>query len=292
MIDLHIHTNNSGGTDTVEELLQKAQKLKLDYISITDHDTCSAYRQIEDKNIRDIFSGQIIPGIEMKCSYKNRIIEVLGYKINTNKMENWLNEFYKDKQREKIQVKYFNILYEKAKSMGLILSKKEDIIWNSKNDWASFVIYSDLKKYIENKKIMPNDMWEEFSSFNRKYCANSEHILFIDKSKDYPTIQQAICAIKNTGGLVFMPHLYIYKWVQNKEIFIKDIIDNYNIDGIECYYTDFNEEQTQYLLDICNKYKLFISGGSDYHGLNKERINLARGYGNLKIEKEIILNWV
>lgn len=292
MIDLHIHTNNSDGTDTVEELLQKAQKLKLDYISITDHDTCSAYRQIEDKNIRDIFSGQIIPGIEMKCSYKNRIIEVLGYKINTNKMENWLNEFYKDKQREKIQVKYFNILYEKAKSMGLILSKKEDIIWNSKNDWASFVIYSDLKKYIENKKMMPNDMWEEFSSFNRKYCANPEHILFIDKSKDYPTIQQAICAIKNTGGLVFMPHLYIYKWVQDKEIFIKDIIDNYNIDGIECYYTNFNEEQTQYLLNICNKYKLFISGGSDYHGLNKERINLARGYGNLKIEKEIILNWV
>lgn len=292
MIDLHIHTNNSDGTDTVEELLRKAEELKLDYISITDHDTCNAYTQLKDENIRNIFFGKIIPGIEMKCSYKNRIIEVLGYKINTDKMKDWLNEFYKDKQREQIQEKYFNMLYEKAKSMGLILTKKEEIIWNPKNDWASFTIYSDLKKYIVNKKIMPDDMWQEFSSFNRKYCANPNHVLFIDKSKDYPTLQQAICAIKNAGGLAFMPHLYIYKWVQNKESFIKDIIDNYNIDGIECYYTDFTIEQTQYLLNICNKYNLFISGGSDYHGLNKERINLARGYGNLQIEKEIILKWI
>lgn len=30
MIDLHIHTNNSDGTDTVEELLKKAETLNLE----------------------------------------------------------------------------------------------------------------------------------------------------------------------------------------------------------------------------------------------------------------------
>ena len=34
MIDLHIHTNYSDGTDTVEELLKKAEKINLQYISI------------------------------------------------------------------------------------------------------------------------------------------------------------------------------------------------------------------------------------------------------------------
>lgn len=292
MIDLHIHTNNSDGTDTVEELLKKAEALKLEYISITDHDNCNGYEQLKKIKISDYFSGKIIPGIEIKCTYQKRTIEVLGYKINTDIMNKWMQEFYKDKQRDTLQIKYFNLLYEKCKKMGLILSDKDKIIWNPKNDWASFTIYSELKKHPENQNIMPEDMWAEFSGFNRKYCNNPEHILYIDKSEDYPTLQQTISAIKEAGGLVFMPHLFIYRWVENKKEFIETLVDNYEIDGLECFYTDFNEEQTQYLINLCNNRKLYKSGGSDYHGLNKEKISLAKGYGNLNIDKNIIQDWI
>ena len=37
MIDLHTHTVNSDGTQTVVELLQKAEAAGLKYLSITDH---------------------------------------------------------------------------------------------------------------------------------------------------------------------------------------------------------------------------------------------------------------
>ncbi len=43
MIDLHTHTNHSKGTDTVQEMLQNAEKMKLEIISITDHDSVGAY---------------------------------------------------------------------------------------------------------------------------------------------------------------------------------------------------------------------------------------------------------
>ena len=292
MIDLHIHTNNSDGTDTVEELLKKAEALNLEYISITDHDNCNGYDKLKRINISNIFSGKIIPGIEIKCTYQKRTIEVLGYKINTDVMNRWMQEFYKDKQRDTLQIKYFNLLYEKCKKMGLSLSDKDKIIWNPKNDWASFTIYSELKKHPENQNIMPEDMWTEFSGFNRKYCNNPEHILYIDKSEDYPTLKQTINAIKKAGGLVFMPHLFIYKWVENKKEFIETLVENYEIDGLECFYTDFSEEQTQYLINLCNRKKLYKSGGSDYHGLNKEKISLATGYGNLNIDKKIIQDWI
>lgn len=292
MIDLHIHTNNSDGTDTVEELLKKAETLNLEYISITDHDNCNGYEQLKKINISNFFSGKIIPGIEIKCTYQKRTIEVLGYKINTDVMNRWMQEFYKYKQRDTLQIKYFNLLYEKCKKMGLVLSDKDKIIWNPQNDWASFTIYSELKKHPENQNIMPEDMWAEFSGFNRKYCNNPEHILYIDKSEDYPTLQQTINAIKEAGGLVFMPHLFIYRWVENKKEFIETLVDNYEIDGLECFYTDFSEEQTQYLINLCNNRKLYKSGGSDYHGLNKEKISLAKGYGNLNIDKNIIQDWI
>lgn len=51
MIDLHIHTKYSDGTDTMEELLQKAEELNLKYISITDHDNCNALELILHKSM-------------------------------------------------------------------------------------------------------------------------------------------------------------------------------------------------------------------------------------------------
>ena len=42
MIDLHIHSNNSDGSDSVEQILKKAEEQRLECISITDHDNCDA----------------------------------------------------------------------------------------------------------------------------------------------------------------------------------------------------------------------------------------------------------
>ena len=47
MIDLHMHTTHSDGSDSVEELLTKAEKLKLSLISITDHDSIDGYKELK-----------------------------------------------------------------------------------------------------------------------------------------------------------------------------------------------------------------------------------------------------
>lgn len=79
-----------------------------------------------------------------------------------------MKEFYKDKSRESLQIKYFNLLYDKCLKMGVTLTPKEKIIWNPKNDWASFTIYSDMKKYESNQSKVPTDMWADFSGFTKK----------------------------------------------------------------------------------------------------------------------------
>ncbi len=279
MIDLHIHSTNSDGTDTVEEILKKAENLKLDYISITDHDTCKGYDILKNIDAKKIYSGKIIPGIELKCSYKGRIIEVIGMDIDTDKMNNWLSNFYKGKTKADLQTKYFNFLYEKAESIGLMLTKKEDIVWNPEVDWASVTIYKDFKKYPQNEAKLPEDLWKEFSYFTRKYCADPNNIFHIDKTKDYPSLEQAIDGIKFSNGYAIMPHIFIYKWVleEDKKDFVEELIKKYDIDGFECYYPDFSEEQKKYIIDVCNRNGLYKSGGSDCHGKNKpERYKLRR----------------
>lgn len=291
MIDMHIHTKYSDGTYTVKEVLEKAEELGLKYISITDHDNCRAYNELNGLDIKDYYSGKVIQGIELKCLYNGRLIEILGYNYDKKILENWLNEFYKNRQRKDTQKKYFNILYDACLKIGLEMSPKETIKWNPENDWASVIVYQDIKNHEENKERLPEDFWNEFTTFTKKYCADIEGPFYIDKKDDYPNLEDAIKAVKVAGGTVIVAHAFIYKWATDKEVFIKDLHENYDIDGFECYHSSFSEEQIDYIVKYCKNNNLLMSGGSDCHGDNKPGINLAVGKGNLNIDEEIIKSW-
>ena len=43
----------------------------------------------------------------------------------------------------------------------------------------------------------------------------------------------------------------------------------YSIEGLECYYSRYNQEEINFLITCAEKNNLIISGGSDYHGTNK-----------------------
>ena len=73
MIDLHIHTLYSDGDKTVEEILKMCEKKHIEYISITDHDTCKQY-QDEILKANTIFSGKIIKGSELHAMFQNENI--------------------------------------------------------------------------------------------------------------------------------------------------------------------------------------------------------------------------
>ena len=172
------------------------------------------------------------------------------------------------------------------------MSPKETIKWNPENDWASVTVYQDIKKHEKNKERLPEDFWNEFTTFTKKYCADKEGPFYIDKKDDYPSLTDAIKAVKKANGKVIVAHVFIYKWANDKEEFIKDLHENYDIDGFECYHSSFSEEQIDYIVNYCKENNLLMSGGSDCHGDNKPGINLAVGKGNLNIDENIIESWV
>lgn len=292
MIDMHMHTTYSDGADSLIEVLKKAESLKLEYISITDHDTCEGYKELAKLDVKKYFSGQIINGVEIKCAYKKRLIEILGYKVDPKVINNFMEEFHKTKSKEILQQKYFDILHERCKDMGLVMSKKEDIEFNPKTDWASIKIYNDIKAHEENKLKVPDDFWSEFNIFSKKYCGDVNYPLYIDKSEDYLQLDETIKLVKDAGGLVFLPHIFIYKWAEDKKKLLDDIVAEYDIDGIECMHSEFSQDDIDYLLEYTQKNNFYRSGGSDYHGKNKVGIEMAVGKGNLKIESYLIQDWV
>ena len=113
MIDLHIHTTYSDGTDTVKELLKKAEGIGLEVISITDHNTCKAYYEMEKFNVKEIYKGNIIVGCEFSASFDNRAIEIIGYGFDYKIVNEYLKKFYDKKLIEKrtgILIKLMNLI--------------------------------------------------------------------------------------------------------------------------------------------------------------------------------------
>lgn len=286
MIDLHMHTRCSDGTDSCEQLLKKAQEKELTYISITDHNTCNAYKELENPNVRNIFKGKIINGIELNTKVLGIPIEILGYGIDTNYMNTNLHKLYiSNKERNVIEVKR---LYEICLKNNIELG--DNFIENyNPETYASKYLHQIITKNDKNKRLIDEESWNNSNVFYRKFMSNPETLFFVNTDDILPSFESASNIIKEAGGLVFIPHIYEYR--SNSEKILNYILKNYKIDGIECYYTTFNEEQKEKLISICKEKKLLMSGGSDYHGQFKPNVDMAIGYGNLKIEESVINDW-
>ncbi len=290
MIDLHTHTKYSDGSSTLIELLQKAEEKNLEYISITDHNTCKAYQELETIDYKQYYAGKIIRGVELNTSINGINIELLGYGIDTGKMQENLEKIYPDKDKRNQIEK--DQLIEKCNQLGIKLEDPEMKNFDKEiHKYFSTYLLEQIRKNPENRKhFLSDDAWNDAMVFFRKEMCNKESKFYLDNTKLYPTMQETIDLIKKVGGLVFVPHIYIYG--ENSELIFQEIINHYKVDGFECYYSKFTEEQSNFLLQYCRENNYYISGGSDFHGIVKPDIEMGTGRGNLNIQKEIILPWV
>ncbi len=287
MIDLHMHTTYSDGTCSVKEILQEAEQNGLECISITDHDTCLAYRELENANIRKLYSGKIIKGCELKSIVEGTTIEILGYNVDIDMLNNILPEFAPS--YEKINAHESKKLIEIFESRGYVLNK-ENIAFDVKKESGQVAITNEVLKHPENKRFIEETNYTDEHEFYRLHMSNPNSPYFIDNSSIIPKPEAVVEVIHKAGGLAFIPHAFIYG--ENSKKVLNALTKNHLVDGIECYYSKFTINQTHFLLDFCKKNNYYISGGSDYHGLNKPGIFIGTGINNnLKIPMEIIHPW-
>ena len=284
-IDLHTHTVKSDGTFTPNELLTLAENQKISILSITDHESVDAYYDMD----RSLFSGKIIPGIELRTSCFGVAIELLGYGFDIDKMKETIKKYHY-KTTQELDIYMIHLAYEQYTKKGVKLDS--DFIENFSDQSSprlSKYIKSAILKHPENE-IFSKEI-PEGKSFFRTCMTNPNHPLFLDLSLAFPTVEELIKAIKDADGIVAIPHIFQYKEHSEKILF--HLLDNYDIDLVECYYSSFTKEQTNFLLNVCKKYNKQISGGSDFHGEVRPSVELGKGTdNNLLIPENEISSWV
>jgi len=286
MIDLHIHTTSSDGSDEHKDILIKAQKSGLKYISITDHDSIGAYKKLKDIKINNYFEGKIIPGCEFSVVHNGKPIEVLGYGIDLDAINSM--GIVSDEKFLERENSYLTKMMNVCKNLNI---KYSDNLLVSGKYFATQIIHADLRKYPENEKHFTKEIWESLNAFYRT-CVNSEDSpFFLDQIKNHPTVQEIANIIKKAGGKAFLAHLYGY-FADDHEELLNSIVSLNALDGIECYHSLHSLDKTKHLLNYCNEHKLYASGGSDYHGKLKPNVKIGESIPSVKIPYDILEPWL
>lgn len=287
MIDIHTHTTYSDGSFSVTELLDAAQRIGLSLLSITDHNTIQSYYDLKNQGIRNLFSGNMITGVEITTTYNGETIEVLGYGFDIEKMKQLLDDnvlTFKEKQ-----IREYNLIKNRYKHIGVIFNEN-NINFNPNIESSRNSFIKEIKRYPENNRFFLNkESINSISSFTRNEVYNPKSSLYVDETSLFPSLDKTISMIHESGGISFLAHTFAYSPNISKELL--NIIDKFPLDGLECFYTTFTEEQTDYLVNLCKKRNMFMSGGSDFHGTRKTNHNLGIGRGNLSIDENIVKKW-
>lgn len=292
MVDMHIHSLYSDGDKTLEEVLKKCEEKHLEYISLTDHNTC---RQYEDEALKkNIFTGKIVMGSEMNATLDNgKRIEFLAYNIKNPKIINdWSEKFF---SKEILAEKF-----ENAKKAALEMCERAELKYNLDNikkdipvtDFFIVYLFYEIIKYPENVKKLGNYA-NSFNDFRRIGLDNPDSVFFLDEKKKFPTpkFRDVADKIHEAGGLVFLAHPFEYKF-DDTIGFIDELRKEVKLDGIECFHPSAeSDNRINILLDYAKKNNLFISGGSDFHGNKKPNNDIGIGSGSLNIPKEYIEKW-
>lgn len=253
MINLHTHTNKSlDGVYEVNELLNMCEKEKINYVSITDHDTCSAYAEIGDNH----YTGKIVYGLEADALIGKETYDILCYNFDIEKVTEWTKKQYKT--LEERQTIIFQALKDKCMDKGILLD--ETIPYNPKEEYAHAAIFRMLEAEFKEKNHI-----EKVNDLYRESTINENFPLYINMSIVWPTIEEVKDIIHENRGLIFLAHPFRYG---TKDV--KELLEEAKpfIDGIEVYNNN-TEEETQFLYQYAKDNNLYISCGSDFHGDEK-----------------------
>lgn len=251
-VDLHIHSTASDGTDTPKEIAEKiAQYSGIKIFALTDHDTIAGIEKLPATFSDTIF---FINGVEFSCRITNgNKCHILAYFFDSSK-EEFQRLLRKGNELRKIQLN-LRLKY---------LSKKYNIIF-SESDIAEI-----CQSTIFGKPHIVNFVSDKFGLDKESLYKDLRKCYVGDARQDAANV---IKSIKESGGIAVWAHPLGGEGeplLSNVEFKSRlNELCALGIQGLECYYSRYTNEQENFLAQSARENNLLISGGSDYHGLNK-----------------------
>ena len=256
LIDLHIHTTASDGSDSPAELARKVAGLRI--FSVTDHDTIDGALQME----RLVPPGTVyIRGVEFSCVSPAGKCHILGYGYDPRHPA--LLEALEEGRTLRLE-KLQRRLEALRAHFGIILTDDELSRLYSLN--------SPGKPHL-GKILLDRGLAETLDGAIQTY------LKIRVPGRDRIDAGRAIAAIEKAGGRSVWAHplggegekrLTPEKFEDQLQTLLAA-----GLKGMECHYSRYSREEIQFLRDRAAAHGLTVTGGSDYHGINKRNLELG-----------------
>ena len=252
-IDLHMHTRVSDGTDTPIEIAERVKQAGIELFSVTDHDAIKGCAEILSRRVGG--DPEFVPGVEFSCKDEEGHYHILGYGYDVNAPA--INAIVKKGHSFRVSKLTKRLDYLKAE-FGFTFSP-EDVE-------ALKALDNPGKPHIGNLMVKYGyaaDKNEAINKYINGFHSHNEHV----------RPEEAIDAILKSGGVPVLAHP---SYGRGDELILGGEMETrlrklmgFGLEGVEAFYSGFAPRMQKEMLDFAERFSLYVTAGSDYHGKNK-----------------------
>jgi predicted metal-dependent phosphoesterase TrpH len=291
-IDLHIHSKNSDGEDTVEELIPKIKAANVDVFALTDHDRTDGWD--EAAKLASEHGLSFIPGVEITT--EGRIpdsqgnvtpfgIHLLAYLPDPNNRElgKLLKQLRKNRVRrakrfvKNLRREFKDLTYRRVRQ----LAQRDSTI--GRPDIVNAMLELGHLKEFPSKDELYTSASSPVSKASRHYVRN-----------DAPDVMDVLRIVRNAGGVPVIAHPLARTSSEDEQptSFPKAHFEKMvqaGLLGLETQHKEVNQATRGILESFAAEHGLVTTGSSDYHGLSVKKGNpLALNTTSVEMLKRIL----
>lgn len=257
-VDLHCHSLFSDGRETIDALLARALKQQLALFALTDHDTVEGIVPLQQ--LAQSEAIRIIPGVEWSTRWKKYDIHILGLNINPDHPS--VRQLVE--QQTETRLIRAQLIAEKLVHCG-IKDAYEKVTQQVTHGRIARPHFAQL---IVQEGLAP-DIKTAFARFLKK-----GQVAYVPTP--WASLEEVIAVTQAAGGDAVIAHPWKYGFTRTK---LQELIVAFQRSGgvgIEIISGHLEDNIVNLLVHLSQRFDLWCSSGSDYHGAGLSRVALGQ----------------
>jgi predicted metal-dependent phosphoesterase TrpH len=269
--DLQSHSRHSDGQLAPADVVSAAASAGVELLALSDHDTVAgvdeAAEAARENGIR------LVPAVEISAvDQLGADLHILGYLVDTSDttLIDRLTDYRADRERRT------EAMTATLRELGFELDERPlELRARSGKPIGRPHIAQAVVAHPANADRLAAEQLTDFSAFLAAYLIEGRPAF---RSREHPSVPEAINAIHEAGGLAIWAHPF---WDVSEPRDVLDGIDRFRqagVDGVECFYLTHTEDQTKLLVDRCAEDGMLSTGSSDFHGPDHRHMSAFRAF--------------
>jgi len=272
-VDLHLHTTASDGVMTPSEIVNYAKSKGLVAIAITDHDTIEGLEEglLEGERI----GLEVIPGIEISAEHSPGSMHLLGFFIDIHHPTLKERLGYLQRARAERNPR----MAEKLNKLGIDITFDEVL----KASGGGQVGRPHFAQVLIEKGYV-RSFQEAFDRFLKKGAS-----AYVEKMRF--SAEESIHFINEANGVAVLAHpntLQLNGYSELENLILRLV--KTGLRGIEAYYPEHSAQEVAQYKTLAERHGLLVTGGTDYHGIEKNGLDIGVGRGEMRLSYSIVEN--